>query len=58
MEQRGGPEGGKRGADLGWLRVLLRQEYIRGAEEESRRKTGRPLTAQELRRVLARYPGD
>jgi hypothetical protein len=57
MEQRR-PEGGKRGADLGWLRVLLRQEYIRCAEEESRRKTGRPLTAQELRRVLARYPGD
>lgn len=45
MGQRSEPEGGKRGADLGWLRVLLRQEYIRGVEEESRRKMGRPLTA-------------
>jgi hypothetical protein len=35
-----------------------RAEYIAGAEEESRRRTGRPMTAQERERVLKRYPGD
>lgn len=33
-------------------------EYIAGAEEEWRRRTGRPMTAEELERVLRRYPGD
>jgi hypothetical protein len=34
-----------------------RLEYLAGAEEEWRR-TGRLMTAEELERVLRRYPGD
>ena len=34
-----------------------RTEYIAGAEEDWRRRTGRPMTAEELERVLRRYPG-
>jgi hypothetical protein len=33
-------------------------ESIAGAEEEWRKRTGRSLTAEELERVLKRYPGD
>ena len=33
-------------------------EFIAGAEEEHRRLTGRPMTAEELARTLRRYPGD
>jgi hypothetical protein len=40
------------------LNERLRAEYIAGAEEEWRRRTGRPMTAEELERVLRRYPGD
>lgn len=40
------------------LRERLRAEYIAGAEEEWRTRTGRPMTAEELDRVLRRYPGD
>jgi hypothetical protein len=40
------------------LRERLRAEYIAGAEEETRRRTGRPMTAEELERVLRRYPGN
>ena len=35
-----------------------RAEYIAGKEEEWRRRTGRPMTATELERVIRRYPGD
>ena len=34
-----------------------RAEYIAAAEEEWRRRTGRPMTAEELQRVIRRYPG-
>ena len=40
------------------LRERLRAEWIAGAEEEWRQRTGRPMTAEELERVLRRYPGD
>ncbi len=40
------------------LRERLRAEFIAGAEEDSRRRTGQPMTAEELERVLRRYPGD
>jgi len=33
-------------------------EYLAGAEEDWRRKTGRQMTAVELERALRRYPGD
>jgi hypothetical protein len=36
----------------------LRAEWIAGADEHSRRRLGRELTADELERVLRRYPGD
>jgi hypothetical protein len=36
----------------------LRAEFIADAEEEWRKRTGRPMTAEELERVLRRYPGD
>jgi hypothetical protein len=40
------------------LNVRLRMEWIAGAEGEWRRRTGRPMTAEELRRVVQQYPGD
>jgi hypothetical protein len=33
-------------------------EYLAGAEQDWRRKNGRPMTAEELQRALRRYPGD
>ncbi len=36
----------------------LRAEFIAGAEEEWRRRAGRAMTAEELERLLRRYPGD
>ena len=44
-----------------WQRQMnhrLRSEFIAGAEEDSRKRLGRGLTAEELERVLRRYPGD
>jgi hypothetical protein len=40
------------------LNQRLRRAFIAGAEEDSRRRLGRGLTAEELERVLRRYPGD
>ena len=40
------------------LNQRLRAEFIAGAEEEWRKRTGRPMTAEELEHVLRRYPGD
>jgi hypothetical protein len=40
------------------LNQRLRQAFIAGAEEDSRRRLGRGLTAEELERVLLEYPGD
>jgi hypothetical protein len=40
------------------MNVRLRAEYIAGAEEEWRRRTGRPMTAEEFERELRRYPAD
>jgi hypothetical protein len=40
------------------LNQRLRTERIAGAEEEWRRRSGRPMTAAELERVLRRHPGD
>jgi hypothetical protein len=40
------------------LNQRLRQAFIEGAEVDSRRRLGRGLTAEELERVLRRYPGD
>ncbi len=40
------------------LRERLRAEFIAGAEEDSRRRLGRGLTVEELKRVLLRYPGE
>jgi len=40
------------------LREGMRAEFIAGADEECRRRTGRPTTAEELERVLRRYLGD
>lgn len=39
------------------LNERLLAEWTAGAEEEWRRRTGRPMTAEELERVLRRYPG-
>ncbi len=36
----------------------LRRAFLEGAEERSQREFGRGLTADELRRILRRYPGD
>jgi hypothetical protein len=41
-----------------YLRIRLRIEWLAGAEEEHRRRTGRPMTADELQLVLSHYPGD
>jgi hypothetical protein len=40
------------------LNQHLRQSFIEGAEVDSRRRLGRGLTDEELKRVLRRYPGD
>jgi hypothetical protein len=40
------------------LNARLRAAFLEGAEEDSRRRLGRGLTAKELERVLRRYPGD
>ena len=40
------------------LNERLRQAFIEGAEEDSRQRLGRGLTAAELEQVLQRYPGD
>ena len=48
------PDGGR----LEELNRRLRQASLQGAEENSRRRLGRGLTAEELERVLRRYPGD
>ena len=40
------------------LNQRLRQAFIEGAEVDMRRRLGRGLTAEELERVLRRYPGD
>jgi hypothetical protein len=40
------------------LNRRLRMEFLAGAERESRRRLGRPSTAEELERALGRYPGD
>jgi len=40
------------------MTLRLRAEFIAGAEEEWRNRTGRPMSAEELGRVLRRYPGD
>jgi hypothetical protein len=38
--------------------MRLRLEFLRAAEEEWVRRSGRPMDRDELTRVLARYPGD
>jgi hypothetical protein len=38
--------------------VALRLAFIEDAEQDSQRRLQRPLTADELRRVLRQYPGD
>ena len=40
------------------LNKRLRQAFLEGAEEDSRRRLGRGLTAEELERVLWHFPGD
>jgi hypothetical protein len=40
------------------LNERRRARCIAGAEEEWRRRTGRPMTSEELERVLRGYPGD
>jgi hypothetical protein len=35
-----------------------RMEYLAGADEDWRKRTGRQMTAEELERVLRRYRGD
>jgi hypothetical protein len=40
------------------LNQRLRQAFLEGAEEDTRRRLGRGFTAEELDRVLWHYPGD
>jgi hypothetical protein len=40
------------------LNERLRAEFIAGPEAEWRKRTGRPMTAEELEQVLRRYPGN
>ena len=40
------------------LRAWRRAEFMARAEAESMRSLGRPLTRDEMMRVLRRYPGD
>jgi hypothetical protein len=53
------PEGGMDVTHrLSPLNRRLRLEFLAGAEEDSWRRLGRGLTADEQERVLWRYPGD
>jgi hypothetical protein len=38
------------------IEARARTAFLQGAEEQSRTTLGRPLTQDELERVLARYP--
>jgi hypothetical protein len=40
------------------LNKRLRQAFLEGAEEDSRRRLGRGLTVEEMERVLWHYPED
>ena len=40
------------------LNRKLRLAFLAGSEERWLADHGRPMTAEELRRVLRRYPGD
>lgn len=40
------------------LNERLRAEFVAGAEVEWRKHAERPMTVEELERVLRRYPGD
>ena len=40
------------------LNARLRIEWLAGAQEEWRKRTGRPMTVDELERVVQEYPGD
>lgn len=40
------------------INLRLRAEFITGAEEDWVRRTGRPMTAEELKHALRQYPGD
>ena len=40
------------------LNQRLRQAFMAGADEDSRRRLGRGLTAEEVERFLRRYPAD
>ena len=58
---RGSPEAPRDEDAAGRRRRLnerLRQAFIEGAEEDSRRRLGQGLTADELERVLRHYPGN
>jgi hypothetical protein len=47
-------------APADWQRHMnrrLRAEFIAGAEEEWRKRTGRPQIVAQLETVLRRYPG-
>jgi hypothetical protein len=39
------------------LEAKVRAAYLEGAAEDSQRRPGRPLTREELDRVLRRFPG-
>ena len=43
---------------LSSLNLRFRWEYLAAVEADARARLGRPLTQEELVRVLARYPGD
>jgi hypothetical protein len=40
------------------LNERLQAAFLAGTEEDSRRRLGRGLTAEELERVPRRYPGE
>lgn len=42
----------------GRLNERLRQVFVAGAEEQSRQSRGRTLSADELKRIQDRYPGN
>ena len=57
-EKPGASTDADRRAHRARLNTRLRAEWIAGAEEEWQRRTGQPMTTDELTRLLWRYPGD
>jgi hypothetical protein len=52
------PDDGSRDRRNAEINAKARRAFLEGAAAEWSKANGRPPTEEELRRILARYPGD